>query len=104
MFIRSMQHLFLCIIVALSLLWTSLISGRIIHFNHNASAVGRIALAANRIECLDEPKGRTTVDGCRPTLNFLKTLLNYSRLQFFSYRRLPKDPGPPPYTYVLACF
>ena len=95
---------FLHMIVALSSLWTSLISGRIIHLNHTASSIGRIPLAANRIDCLDEPKERTTVDGCRPTLNFLKTLLNYSRIQFFSYGRLPKDPGPPPYTYVRACF
>ena len=99
-----MRYLFLHTVIALSLLWTSLVLGRIIHLNHNASSISRIPLAANRIECLDEPKERTTVDGCRQTLNFLKTLLNYSRIQFFSYRKLPKDPGPPPYTYVLGCF
>lgn len=87
--------------VAVWLLWANTASGFIIHLNRTEALFnGKTATAAN-IECFPAESWRATtdIDGCRPTLNILKRLPNYKRVQDFIEYRIPKDPGPPPYTW-----
>lgn len=87
--------------VAVWLLWANTASGFIINLNRTETLFnGKTATAAN-IECFPAESWRATtdIDGCRPTLNILKRLPNYKRVQDFIEYRIPKDPGPPPYTW-----
>ena len=40
---------------------------------------------------------RTSIDGCRPTLNYIKTFPNYRKQQAFLEDWWPKEPSLPPY-------
>ena len=51
------------------------------------------------IECFSVGSARraTDVEGCRPTLNYLRTFPYYRRIQDFMEGRYPKLPSKPPY-------
>lgn len=51
------------------------------------------------IECFQSEQGRqpTDVNGCRPTLNYIRTFPNYRLIQDFMEDRYPKLPSKPPY-------
>lgn len=51
------------------------------------------------IECFTYEQGRepTNVDGCRPTLNYIRTFPKYRVIQDFMEDRYPKLPFKPPY-------
>lgn len=61
-----------------------------------------VPLATHRITCFRENPGRTrtTVEGCRPTLNHLKTIPNWKQPQQFEMHISPRvpamRPGAPP--------
>ena len=51
------------------------------------------------IECFQSEHGRqpTDVNGCRPTLNYIRSFPNYRLIQDFMEDRYPKLPSKPPY-------
>ena len=51
------------------------------------------------IQCFQQSQSHvhTDVDGCRPTLNYIRTFPNYRRVQDFMEERYPKIPSKPPY-------
>lgn len=57
-----------------------------------------LPLAANRITCFEGGQGRThtSVDGCRPTLNYLRTLPGYRKPEQFQKDKHPKIPSTSP--------
>ena len=57
---------------------------------------------SNGIQCFEpsEELRTTTVDGCRPVLNIMKTFPNYDRVQEFQEYKKPKHPCLPPWGLI----
>ena len=58
-----------------------------------------VSSSSDRIHCYEpKPHGyKTSVDGCRPTLNYFRTFPNYRQQQMFLEGWYPKEPSKPPY-------
>lgn len=80
--------------VALFLIWIHPTSGLFLPIDAISSSTSMWpGLPRNNdIQCFDASRGgiQTTVDGCRPTLNHLRTFSGYSRVQAFQYHKAPK--------------
>lgn len=86
--------------LALFLIWIHTISGLFLPINQTSSSISmwQDLPITNDIECFDTSQTgrRTTVDGCRPTLNHLRTIPGYSRVQAFQSGKAPKISVPLP--------
>lgn len=74
-----------------------------IHLNHTSLSLRPASLSSppllDGLECFMSSKDnlKTSVDGCRPTLNYLRTIPGYKLLQPFQVDRRPEvRPLPPP--------
>jgi len=80
--------------VALFLIWTHTISGSSLPIDAASSDISMWPglPITNDIQCFDASLTgiQTTVDGCRPTLNHLRTIPGYSRVQAFQSAKAPK--------------
>ena len=58
-----------------------------------------LLIPSRELRCYEPKPGRssTSIDGCRPTLNYFRTFPKYRVVQDFLEGWWPKEPSPPPY-------
>lgn len=77
--------------------WSSLFPD--VDLPSNVTASLPSTLSSTGIFCYEYMPGRETtyIDGCRPTLNSLRSFPRYRTVQYFQEGRYPKEPSKPPY-------
>ena len=101
-----MRNRWFLIHFAIPWLWSGITWANLVHLNDTDILIHGPGVTADNIECLPARPSRipTTVDGCRSTLNLIRGLPNYKRIQDFIEYRLPREPGPPPYCLLICAW
>ena len=77
-------------------------SGPSLILSTNATSL-LIPLVSPPIYCYSGLPGRdpTSIGGCRPTLNYIRQLPQYRKVQYFQEGRYPTEPSKPPYYFFV---